>query len=289
MPTRMLTLLIAFAAGLLLAPPLQRMPEQPAAAQPGCQTFPQTGQTVCGKFLTYWNEHGGLAQQGYPISGEFREVSDLDHKPYTVQYFERAVFEHHPENQPPYDVLLAQLGTYRSQQKYPNGIPAASPTPADAWSLLRQRPLNLPAVIPGRPCPIGPAQSVSPAFGTALGTGPIYPVGLGVEAVLTYSSASFPAPWGGQKVLWVGDPAYHGIALIRGHQLDGPNEVRFNQGADPPAELRLDSSTPDNTTGGWNNWPSYTRVRAPGCYAYQVDGPDFTLVIPFTAVRADGP
>ena len=289
MPTRMLTLLIAFAAGLLLAPPLQRMPEQPAAAQPGCQTFPQTGQTVCGKFLTYWNEHGGLAQQGYPISGEFREVSDLDHKPYTVQYFERAVFEHHPENQPPYDVLLAQLGTYRSQQKYPDGIPAASPTPADAWSLLRQRPLNLPAVIPGRPCPIGPAQSVSPAFGTALGTGPIYPVGLGVEAVLTYSSASFPAPWGGQKVLWVGDPAYHGIALIRGHQLDGPNEVRFNQGADPPAELRLDSSTPDNTTGGWNNWPSYTRVRAPGCYAYQVDGPDFTLVIPFTAVRADGP
>ncbi len=289
MPTRMLTLLIAFAAGLLLAPPLQRMPEQPAAAQPGCQTFPQTGQTVCGKFLTYWNEHGGLAQQGYPISGEFREVSDLDHKPYTVQYFERAVFEHHPENQPPYDVLLAQLGTYRSQQKYPNGIPAASPTPADAWSLLRQRPLNLPAVIPGRPCPIGPAQSVSPAFGTALGTGPIYPVGLGVEAVLTYSSASFPAPWGGQKVLWVGDPAYHGIALIRGHQLDGPNELRFNQGADPPAELRLDSSTPDNRTGGWNNWPSYTRVRAPGCYAYQVDGPDFTLVIPFTAVRADGP
>jgi hypothetical protein len=285
----MLMLLIAFAAGLLFAPVLQRMPEQPAAAQPGCRTFPQTGQTVCGTFLAYWNEHGGLAQQGYPISGEFREVSDLDHKPYTVQYFERAVFEHHPENQPPYDVLLAQLGTYRSQQKYPSGIPAASPTPADAWSLLRQRPLNLPAVIPGRPCPIGPAQSVSPAFGTALGTGPIYPVGLGVEAVLTYSSASFPAPWGGQKVLWVGDPAYHGIALIRGHQLDGPNEVRFNQGAEPPAELRLDSSTPDNTTGGWNNWPSYTRVRAPGCYAYQVDGPDFTLVIPFTAVRAEGP
>ena len=30
-----------------------------------------------------------------------------------VQYFERAVFEYHPENQPPYDVLLSQLGKFR--------------------------------------------------------------------------------------------------------------------------------------------------------------------------------
>jgi hypothetical protein len=58
----------------------------------GCQTFPQTGQRVCGKFLQYWQQHGGLAQQGYPISGEFVETSELNGKPYTVQYFERAVF-----------------------------------------------------------------------------------------------------------------------------------------------------------------------------------------------------
>jgi hypothetical protein len=285
LPTRTLALLIAFGLGLLSAPLAQRLTE-PAAAQPGCRTFPQTGQTVCGPFLAYWDTHGGLAQQGYPISGEFQEVSDLDHTSYTVQYFERAVFEHHPENAPPYDVLLAQLGTYRYQQKYPNGAPRATATPADAWAALRQRPLHLPTVTPGSPCPIGPARIVSPAFGTALGSGPLYPVGLGAGAVLAYGSAGFPAPWGGQKVLWVGDPAYHGVGLVRGHQLDGPNEVRFNEGADPATELRLDSSMPNNTTGGWNNWPSYTRVRAPGCYAYQVDGPDFTLVIPFTAKAA---
>jgi hypothetical protein len=29
---------------------------------------------------------------------------------YTVQYFERARFEYHPENAPPYDVLLGQFG-----------------------------------------------------------------------------------------------------------------------------------------------------------------------------------
>jgi hypothetical protein len=35
-----------------------------------------------------------------------------------VQYFERAVFEYHPENQPPYNVLLSQLGTFRYREKY---------------------------------------------------------------------------------------------------------------------------------------------------------------------------
>ena len=286
MPPRSLALLIACAAGLLAAPLLSRLTAQPAA-QANCQTFPQTGQTVCGPFLKYWQDHGGLAQQGYPISGEFREVSDLDHKPYTVQYFERAVFEAHPENQPPYDVLLAQLGTYRREQKYPGGLP--TPTAGGtSWTALAARPLRLPTVTPGSPCPIGPSRIVNPAFGTALGTGPLYPVGLGVDAVLAYGSAGFPAPWGGQKVLWVGDPAYRGLALVRGHQLDGPDEVRFNDGADPAGELRLDSSAPANPTGGWNNWPSTTRVRAPGCYAYQVDGADFTLVIPFKAERAPG-
>ena len=70
-----------------------------------------------GKFLDYWEQHGGLAQQGYPISDEFQEKSDLDGKTYTVQYFERAVFELHPENQAPYDVLLSQLGTSEYKAK----------------------------------------------------------------------------------------------------------------------------------------------------------------------------
>lgn len=104
-----------------------------AFAQPGCQTFTQTGKTACGKFLQYWQSHGGLAQQGYPISGEFKEKSDLNGQTYTVQYFERAVFELHPENQPPNDVLLSQLGTFQFRQKYPNGEPAnTQPQPTQA-------------------------------------------------------------------------------------------------------------------------------------------------------------
>ncbi len=101
----------------------------PALAQAGCQTFPATGKTVCGRFLQYWQTHGGLAQQGYPISGEFTEVSDLNGQPYTVQYFERAVFEKHPENAAPNDVLLSQLGTFQFKKKYPNGEPGGQQPP----------------------------------------------------------------------------------------------------------------------------------------------------------------
>jgi len=96
-------------------------------AQTGnCRTFPETGHRVCGRFLAYWNANGGLAQQGYPLSEEFVETSPLNGKPYTVQYFERAVFEMHPENQSPYDVLLSQLGTYLGMASYTKGFPTTA-------------------------------------------------------------------------------------------------------------------------------------------------------------------
>jgi len=101
----------------------------PATAQSDSHYFKETGHTAKGRFLAYWNQHGSLAQFGYPLTDEFTEVSDLNGKPYTVQYFERAVFEYHPENQPPYDVLLSQLGTYRLRDKYPNGGPTPAPHP----------------------------------------------------------------------------------------------------------------------------------------------------------------
>src|SRR5689334_14843727 len=79
--------------------------------------------TVSGRFLEYWDTHGGLGQQGYPISSEMRETSDTDGTTYTVQYFERAVFELHPENKQPNEVLLSLLGVFLYNQKYPQGAP----------------------------------------------------------------------------------------------------------------------------------------------------------------------
>jgi hypothetical protein len=98
--------------------------QQASTANP--HFFAETGHTLGGTFRAYWEGHGGLAQQGYPISDEFTEVSDLDGKAYTVQYFQRARFEYHPENAgTPYEVLLGRLGAAQ--------VPAVpAPAPATA-------------------------------------------------------------------------------------------------------------------------------------------------------------
>jgi hypothetical protein len=87
--------------------PTQRVadPHNPAVTY-----FEAVGHTLRGGFRDYWQQHGALAQFGYPLTEEFVEVSPTDGKPYVTQYFERARFEWHPENRPPYDVLLGLLG-----------------------------------------------------------------------------------------------------------------------------------------------------------------------------------
>lgn len=79
---------------------------------PGGFLFKETGHTLTGKFLEYWQTNGGLAQFGLPATEPFQELSPIDGKTYTVQYFERNRFELHPENAgTKYEVLLGLLGT----------------------------------------------------------------------------------------------------------------------------------------------------------------------------------
>lgn len=125
------TLLLCAALSLISMP----TNAEPTSAQSTSRTFPETGKTVKGAFLAYWESHGGLAQQGYPITDEREEVSPTDGKVYTVQYFERAIFEAHPENQPPYDVLLSLLGVFRYRESYPTG--AASQRANDEPGFVR--------------------------------------------------------------------------------------------------------------------------------------------------------
>jgi hypothetical protein len=81
--------------------------------------FAETGHNVSALFYAYWQAHGGLFVNGFPISEAFSETSPTDHKPYTVQYFQRERYEAHPENQPPYGVLLGLLGVQAWAQRGP--------------------------------------------------------------------------------------------------------------------------------------------------------------------------
>jgi hypothetical protein len=71
----------------------QAFPVGPVA--PG-RVFPETGYTVFGKFRQYWQQWGGLASFGYPISESF--VTTLaDGSTRAVQWFERGRLEYVPE------------------------------------------------------------------------------------------------------------------------------------------------------------------------------------------------
>lgn len=144
-------------------------------------------------------------------------------------------------------------------------------------------------------CPTTPARTVSPDFGRAHGPGPIYPIisnDGGEHGTLTFPYPPRPdsifagSDFGGGKILWIGAPTYSRPVLIRGGQLDGHNPVEFSGGGSPPlAELQFPPGPPPNVSGhGWRNWPSETRLRAAGCYAWQIDGTTFSYAIAFRGV-----
>ncbi len=71
---------------------------------PDCRTFPETGFKVCYAFLDFFEEHGGAAELGYPISNF--EI----HDDRIVQYFQLACLEWHPELPSGERVQLSDLG-----------------------------------------------------------------------------------------------------------------------------------------------------------------------------------
>ncbi|MDQ2806394.1 MAG: hypothetical protein M3Z04_05675 [Chloroflexota bacterium] len=97
-----------------------RLPAPPGLGADG-QWFPETGHLVRGPFRAFWQQYGGRAQFGYPISEEFTQhLSDRD---FTVQYFERSRLERPTGPSAVQDVTLGLLGLALYQP------PAGTPTP----------------------------------------------------------------------------------------------------------------------------------------------------------------
>ena len=82
--------------------------------------------------------------------------------------------------------------------------------------------------------------------------------------------------WEGGRATWRSS-GYSGPVLIRGREIGGSGAVGFGEGHVPYDELQL------RTGSGGPPWMSFTRVRNPGCYGYQVDGTSFSDVIVFKA------
>ncbi len=157
-------------------------PSETNVEDPDCALFEQTGHTVCGAFLDAWHASGleidgqpgtsyadSLALFGLPIS-EPLNLTMTDGQKHRVQMFERARFELHPENDPPYNVLFGMLGkellAINPQQPQANPTDAATLPPATEVPPATLEPTLPPAteVPPATPEPtLPPATEVPPA------------------------------------------------------------------------------------------------------------------------------
>ena len=110
----------------------------PETAPPGVLRFAETGHTLGGGFLAYWQAHNGLRVFGLPLSEPLEEASGDDGRTYWVQYFERARMEWHPEHAgTPYEVLLGRLGAQAWSER---GRPLAITPPVELGVYLAMLP-----------------------------------------------------------------------------------------------------------------------------------------------------
>jgi hypothetical protein len=143
-----------------------------------------------------------------------------------------------------------------------------------------RRPLDLPSLDAGGACPASGAASAASYAGPAVGPGPVYVAQASPLAVSKFIDSA----WDGAQVTWVAASSYTGPLLIRGGELGGAGSVGFGEGHVPEDELQLltAATTSPGEPPGAREWPSFTRVGASGCYAYQVDGTSFSEVIAFS-------
>jgi hypothetical protein len=91
-------------------------------------------------------------------------------------------------------------------------------------------------------------------------------------------------------VIFLIRPGVEGDVLVRGHQVDGPNEVRFGQGDTPAAELVFKAPAQARiiTDEDWSISFNTMRLHEAGCYAIQVDSEAASSVITFRAEPQQG-
>jgi hypothetical protein len=145
------------------------------------------------------------------------------------------------------------------------------------WARLAGHRLDLAPLAPGIPCPKSATAEHSPYTGPLAGPGPVYAAG---------NTAFYTRADDGTlraKVAWISRPEYTGPALIRGRRIDAAGEVRFVVGGGPSTpELHFEYDTGVRAAGsneGWRFLPSSVVIGATGCYGFQIDGLDWSVVI----------
>jgi hypothetical protein len=158
---------------------------------------------------------------------------------------------------------------------------AASP-PSDPDGLHRR--LHLPHLRSGQRCPISPSRSWMPQQNLN-GRRPAYLIGVaGVPGgmVSIALSGRDSLGWYGQKTPWAISRSYDGPILVRGARIGQRGEMRFAHGYGEHLrelywESGVDQGSPPDPD--FRFLASATLLRAPGCYAFQIDGSSFSRIV----------
>ena len=163
---------------------------------------------------------------------------------------------------------------------------------ATAWAVASalasdglHRPLHLPRLRPGQRCPVSPSRPLADSGRPLNGRGPVYLLGVGGARpgtiTIDWSLPDSPG-WYGQKTPWMISRPYGGPILVRGARIGRRGQVRFAYGyGDHLRELDWPAGA-DQAPAPDPNFrflASATSFRAPGCYAYQIDGTSFSEII----------
>lgn len=137
------------------------------------------------------------------------------------------------------------------------------------------RPLSLPTVAPGEPCPVSRRHAISRKV-RGTGTGPIYSTHVIPWVV------PFPAPensiaagtgWSVDKTPLVSKKRFRGALLVRGARIDGQGDLGFSgpAGRRPFAAMQFAAGRSGSEVADLHGWPVIVWMTAPGCYAFQID------------------
>ncbi|SRR6266566_83877 len=167
-----------------------------------------------------------------------------------------------------------------------------------AFSQLKRRPLNLPALSAGERCPVSHgSQDTVPRVGYIFcagcfwyGKGPVF-MALAWsdqstdEARFSLNKVPYEQRAYRAKTPWVSKPEYAEPILIRGRLLTGNEKLRFASGGSKPIDaFELQAPAKEKADSSrWSFWPTSMFVPHAGCYGIQIDTSDATDVVIFEA------
>jgi hypothetical protein len=185
-----------------------RWPFEPHEEEVADRFFPATQQNISHRFFEYWEDNGGLRIFGYPISTQFRHYGTR------VQFTERAIFEHHPDNPPGWEILFERLGAEAAKR---DGVDTSSQGHDGSTPLYAEDLWDEPEPEPE------PAAQSRPALPAELRIN-----GIGVRSSFEHlgrtPQGAMADPVGWDNVSWFNEgprPGEIGNAAVAGH-LDRP-------------------------------------------------------------------